>query len=258
MAVGETSLEKMLRVLDEIEDGDGTLTSEDLLTRLHFTRSTLYRYLKVLSAFGLVSSFPGRGYTFGPCIAEMNYKMRLRDLLILASRPVMAELVRETPGIALLCRRYRDKVLCVHQERGATQFASVYERGRARPLTQGAASRIILANMPWRQVAHLFAHDSKAFRDGRLGETATAVRSALKEIRQRGWDVTAGHVMRGVTGIAAPILDHRGAVLGSLGLTVGGVHLLPSEVDALAERVTFCARIVSKAVHGDEPYKNPK
>jgi DNA-binding IclR family transcriptional regulator len=144
----ESSLERMLRVLDAIEESDGQVTSEELLQGLGYTRSTLYRYLKILSAAGLITSLPDAGYTFGPRVAELDYLMRNRDPLIIASRPVMAELVRETPGIALLCRRYRNKVLCVHQERGNVAFTSTYERGRARPLTRGAASRIILAYLP--------------------------------------------------------------------------------------------------------------
>src|SRR6266853_4774367 len=113
---GPSSHERMLRVLDLIEESPSPLTSDDMADRLGFTRSTLYRHLKNLSDAGLVTSFPDVGYALGPRIAELDYKMRSSDPLIIASRPVMAELVEAVPGIALLCRRYRDQVLCVHQE----------------------------------------------------------------------------------------------------------------------------------------------
>lgn len=246
----ETSLERMLRVLDVIEDSDGPVGPEAMLQRLGFTRSTLYRYLKILSAAGLIASLPGTGYTFGPRVAELDYQMRTHDPLITASRPVMAELVRQAPGIALLCRIYRNTVLCVHQERGVTGFASTYERGRARPLTRGAASRIILANLGSRAIGKLYHSEPNAFRDGRLGDTLATVKVNLKEIRQRGWDFTEGQVRRGVTGIGAPVFDQRGVVLGSLSLTVGRGHLSQAELQEIAERVMFCARIVTKAVQG--------
>jgi DNA-binding IclR family transcriptional regulator len=248
MAGTESSLERMLRVLDAIEESDGHVTSDELLQGLGYTRSTLYRYLKILSAAGLITSLPDAGYTFGPRVAELDYLMRNRDPLIIASRPVMAELVRETPGIALLCRRYRDKVLCVHQERGNVGFTSTYERGRARPLTRGAASRIILAYLPTRVIERVYPDDAQAFRSGKLGETLPAVKASLKAMRQKGWDVTEGQIVRGVTGIAAPVFDARDNVLGSLSLTVGRARLPPSEINALAERVVFCARIVTKAI----------
>ena len=252
---GQSSHERMLRVLDLIEESATPLTSDDMVDRLGFTRSTLYRHLKNLSDAGLVTSFPDVGYALGPRVAELDYKMRNSDPLIIASRPVMAELVEAVPGIALLCRRYRDRVLCVHQESRGASFSSTYERGRALPLFRGAASRIILAHLPARNIQRLYESDRRAFAEGRLGKSLDAVKAALKEMRQRGWDITESQVTRGVTGIAAPIFDDRGGVLGSLSLTVGRTRLAEAEIRAIAERVGFCARIVTKALSGEKiPY----
>jgi DNA-binding IclR family transcriptional regulator len=245
---GQSSHERMLRVLDLIEESATPLTSDDMADRLGFTRSTLYRHLKNLSDAGLVTSFPDVGYALGPRIAELDYKMRNSDPLIIASRPVMAELVEARAGIALLCRRYRDQVLCVHQESRNASFASTYERGRALPLSKGAASRIILAHLPARSIQRLYQTDRRAFAEGGMGKSLDAVKANLKAMRQRGWDITESQVTRGVTGLAAPIFDDRGTVLGSLSLTVGRTRLAEGEIQAIAERVTFCARIVTKAL----------
>ena len=253
----ENSLERMLGILDLIEESDGPLTSEAMLKRLKFTRSTLYRYLKTLSDAGLVSSFPNVGYVLGPRIAELDYRMRVADPLITASRPVMTELVSAVPGIALLCRRYRDTVLCVHQEQAGVGFSSTYERGLARPLTAGAASRIILAYLPPRAIAALYRDHAEAFAEGGLGRSLDAAKAALKAIRQRGWDITESQVTRGVTGIAAPIFDERGLIVGSLSLTVGRTRLSETEIKAIAERVVFCARIVSQALRGSAATQIP-
>jgi DNA-binding IclR family transcriptional regulator len=247
----------MLRVLDLIEESPSPLTPDDMADRLGFTRSTLYRHLKTLSDAGLVTSFPDVGYALGPRIAELDYKMRNGDPLIIASRPVMAELVDALPGIALLCRRYRDRVLCVHQESRSAGFASTYERGRALPLFRGAASRIILAHLPARSIQRLYESDRHAFSEGRLGKSVVAVKAVLKDMRQRGWDITESQVTRGVTGIAAPIFDDRNGVLGSLSLTVGRTKLAEAEIRAISERVTFCARIVTKALSGRKTTKIP-
>src|SRR5258708_27545760 len=111
---GQSSHERMLRVLDLIEESATPLTSDDMADRLGFTRSTLYRHLKNLSDAGLVTSFPDAGYVLGPRIAQLDYKMRNGDPLIIASRPVMAELVEAVPGTALLCRAYPHRGLCLH------------------------------------------------------------------------------------------------------------------------------------------------
>src|SRR5262245_1969141 len=240
------SLERMLQVVDLIEANDSPVLPDDLMARLGLTRSTLYRYLKTLSEAGLITSFPGVGFALGPRIAELDFKMRNRDPLIIASRPVMRELVGAIPGIALLCRRYRDTVLCVHQEHGAADVVSTYERGLARPLFQGAASRIILAYLPPRIIQRLHHQDAVN------GVPLTKLRAELKEMRQRGWDLTESQVTRGVTGIAAPIFDNRGRVLGSLSLTIGRTKIAANETARIAERVMFCARIVSSSLKSSQ------
>ncbi len=247
-ANSQSSLKRMISVLDLIEQSSGGLSFDQMLETLKLTRSTLYRYVKILSEAGLVTSLPELGYTLGPRVAELDYRMRSQDPLIVASIPVMSELARTVPGVALLCRRYRDKVLCVHQEGSSEAFSSGYERGRDRPLLQGAASRIILAHMPARAISRLYGERQEEFVQAGLGDTLEKVRAALAQIRQAGWVASEGQVTAGVTGIAAPVFDNRGAVVGSLSITVGKVAMKNEEIAPLAERVKFCAAIVSNAI----------
>lgn len=248
----QNSPERMLAVLDLFEGQSMEWTMEDMAGRLGYTRSTIYRYLKSLTEAGLLTSLPGIGYTLGPRIVELDFAIRSRDPLIVAGRPVMAELVREAPGVALLCRRYRNRVLCVHQEQNAPGFVSTYERGRARSLLRGAASRVILANMqPGAIKRVLEAQEPRELVAAGLGENADDARARLRAIRQRGWDMTSGDVTAGVTGIAAPVFDQNKQVLGSLSLTTGG---RPGDEKAaqIAAQITFCANVLSRAASSRE------
>ena len=247
-----SSLDKMLSVLEFVEDRGRITGMDEMLEGLNLTRSTLYRYVRTLVDFGLLATSPGAGYTLGPRIVELDYKIRARDPVILASQPLMHQLVQAAPGIALLCRRYRDKVLCVHQVSGEVGFVSTYERGRARPLLKGAASLVILANMPTAQIAKLYQQDPRSFAEAGLGETLKAVRSVLRAIRQRGWQASESQVVSGVTGIAAPIFDSGDHVMGSLSLTVGRTDLTPGEVADIAARVVYCAQVVSGALSASD------
>jgi DNA-binding IclR family transcriptional regulator len=243
-----SSLEKMLSVLEFVEERGQVTGMDEMLEGLNLTRSTLYRYVRTLVEFGLLSTSPGAGYTLGPRIVELDYEIRTRDPVILASQPLMHQLVHTVPGIALLCRRYRDKVLCVHQVSGAVGFVSTYERGRARPLLKGAASLVILADMPTAQISKLYHLNPESFAEAGLGDSLKAVRSALRAIRQRGWQASESQVVSGVTGIAAPIFDSSDHVMGSLSLTLGRTGISPAETAEIAARVVYCAQVVSGAL----------
>jgi DNA-binding IclR family transcriptional regulator len=246
------SLERMLSILDLFEGEIAEWTADELSARLGYTRSTLYRYLKVLTDHGFLAVLPDIGYTLGPRIIELDYKIRTRDRLILASIPAMGELVGEIPSIALLCRRYRDKVLCIHQERSTDRFQSNYERGKARPLLRGAASRVILAHMSPTALTRLYQAQAPEFAAAGYGETFEDVREVLKGIRRAGFDVSVGHVTPGVTGVAAPLFDARGTVVGSLSVTLGETNIGPERLKFISDRVCFCARIVTKTLSRDQ------
>lgn len=237
----------MLGVLDLFDEHSTGWSFEQLHQKLGYTRSTLYRYLKALTDAGLLTSLPGMGYTLGPRIIELDYQIRVSDPLIRAARPTMQELVSRFAGVALLCRRYRQKVLCVHQETSTAGVSSNYERGRARPLLRGAASLVILAHLPSHRIASVFSAKPAEFAEAQLGSTLAELKANLKAVRQAGWVATTGQVQAGVTGIAAPLFDARQEVLGSLSLTVSG-SVSPQRTEEIAQQVTFCSRIISKSL----------
>jgi DNA-binding IclR family transcriptional regulator len=243
-----TSLERMIGILDLFEGQQIEWTIEDLHARLGLTRSTLYRYLKVLTDAGLLTSLPDIGYMLGPRIAELDYHMRQFDPLIAASRPVMAQLADQFAGIALLCRRYRDRVLCVHQVQKTVSFQSNYQRGRAQPLLRGAASRIILAYLPANNLRRIYEAQPDVCAIAGLGDSLDAFRARLRQIRQTGWDTTSADVTPNVTGIAAPIFDGRGMILASLSLTIGQPDLPTDRLKLIADQVMFGAGIVTRAM----------
>ncbi|SDG27545.1 IclR family transcriptional regulator [Pelagibacterium luteolum] len=242
------SHERMLSVLDLFDLEHPEWTFDTMYARLGFSRSTLYRYLKTLTDAGFLTTFPGRGYTLGPRVIELDYQIMTTDPLIHVARPVMNELVTGYSCISLLCRRYKQKVLCVHQETSTSQFRSTYERGKARPLLLGAASLAILAYFSTYQLTKLFEEQGEEFRAAGLGDTLPAVRETLKRIRQKGWVHTEGQVTSGVTGVAAPIFDAKEEIIGSLSLTLPETGLANDKVDGIGERVQFCARIISKSL----------
>jgi DNA-binding IclR family transcriptional regulator len=51
-----------------------------------------------------------------------------------------------------------------------------------------------------------------------------------------------------VTGIAAPLFDSKGAIIGSLSVTLGSASLRQPEIEQISERVKLCACIVTQSI----------
>jgi DNA-binding IclR family transcriptional regulator len=219
---------------------------------LGMTVSTAYRYFKSLVDAGLVAADTPRHYTLGPAIIEYDRQMRLRDPLIETAAPVMQELTHAigSGAVILLCRIYRRRVVCVHQETLETdnfyrRFDGSepisYERGQPMPLHRGAPSKAILAYMKGRQVRALYDADSEEWRAAGLGDNWPEVKRTLRIMRNRGMVVTYGEMTVGMQGIAVPVLAGQTGVIGSLSAVVAPDRLT-NPVDDIGRTLAEGAR----------------
>jgi DNA-binding IclR family transcriptional regulator len=199
------SADRVLQILALFTPARPAWTPQEAAEALKVSRASAYRYFGQLEEAGFIEPVPGRRYALGPRIVELDRQIRLADPLVQASADEMVKLARETGGIALLCRLHKDRVLCIHQERGsrAPRFVS-YERGRAMPLHRGATSKVILALLPKKQRDELAARvDAKA----------------LDEIRRERLCVAYGEVDPDACGVAVP-LEEGSRVVGSLSVVL--------------------------------------
>lgn len=214
---GPSSLGRTLAVLDAFTLAAPRWTVDGLTAALGFARSTTYRYVKELCEAGLLAPAGGGGYVLGPRIIELDRLIRRCDPLLAASRDVMRGMLADCGNdVLLLCRLYRDKVLCVHQERAGAAVDISYSRGRPMPLFRGATSKIMLAYLPERQAARLFLEHRQEIAAAGLGEEWREFSALLRALRRRGFCVSHGEVDKGAVGVAAPIFDPDRRLLGSL------------------------------------------
>lgn len=197
-------------------------TAEEMGRALDVSTSTAYRYVKELCAEGFLDPVVGAGYALGPAIIQYDYRLKQSDPLILAARPVMQDLIRQTGQRldAILCRRFRDCVLCIHQENGSEPHPpTTYARGVAMPLFLGATSKVILAHLPAKGMQRLYLENEASIRTALPNATWNAFREQLKQIRAAGYSLTQSEIARGRTGLAAPVF-HEGQVVASISLVM--------------------------------------
>jgi DNA-binding IclR family transcriptional regulator len=216
-------------------------TVENAAGALGVSASSAYRYFAALLDAGLLTAASSNSYTLGPAIIQYDRQIQIADPLLRAAKPVMADIMRFAPSgsTVLLCRIFRETVLCVHQLSAGDRSPQVsYERGRPMPLFRGATSKIILAQLAPRDLRRIYEANPADVAAAGLGKAWDLFRSTMTQMRKAGHAITRAELDAGSVGIAAPILDDGRKVLGSLS------YVIPVAEERIA------ARLASRAMMG--------
>ena len=248
---GPTSADKVLGLLSLFTAEKAVWSPERAARRLRVSLATGYRYFNTLVASGMLEKLDRNQYVLGPAIVELDRKVRAADPVLKLARPVMERLLRHLrePAAVLLCRYYRQKVMCIHQEtnRGggaaSCEPVSSYERGALRPMFRGATSKVILGHLPPRTIVNLWRDHRREIVANGMGPGFEDFKAALRALRREPVNVSSSEVDEGRTGIAAPIFDEAGRVNDSLSIVLlsppagGRVARLSIAVQAAAREI---------------------
>jgi DNA-binding IclR family transcriptional regulator len=252
------SLEKMLSLLDVFTIAAPVWSSDDLIRASGCSRSTCYRYLKVLQNAGLLTPVAQGAYMLGPRIIELDRNVRASDPVYTAGGPPMVKLATRTRLNAMVCILFSDTVMCVREFRHPDAPEDMFARGQRRPLFVGAASKVMLPFLAAHQQRALFAKHRKSIAAAGMGADWADFRVSLAQIRAAGHCITRGEFSPGIVGIAAPLFNGAGHVLGSMGLVFHHSKVAKSEFPKLAKAVMGAASEatgrISSGEHGvDRP-----
>jgi DNA-binding IclR family transcriptional regulator len=218
-----SGLARYMTILRLFDDRKSEWTVPEISTALAVPTSTIYRTIRELVAHGLLEQATESYYRLGAAFVEFDRRVRLTDPLYQAGTSLLQDISLQSrvPCVAVLARLYGDTVMCIADAASAdAEVHTSYERGRPRPLTQGATSKVILAQLTTRRLRRLLANDAFVKSRGSFPLSEIAFREELAMIRRQGFCVTRGEVDKGVVGIAAPVSVPEVALTASVSLVV--------------------------------------
>jgi DNA-binding IclR family transcriptional regulator len=240
------AVERAVDILEALAAARRAMSVVELGTATGLSRPTLYRLLGTLAARGLVrAEREGARYGLGPGLMRLAHAWGTGSDITSAARPVLEALRDESGETAALFLLRDETRLCVAEVVSRHALAISRGIGETEHISQGATGKAMLAFIPAGdpRLARIMATLPQGTDPARL-------RAALARARREGFATSAGEKFAGAVAIAAPVLDHAGAVVGSVGLFGPAVRLPPARVVELAPRVMAAAAAISAELGG--------
>ena len=245
----DSSLARMLSVLDLFSDQRLHWNAEDISEALGVSLPTSYRYVKTLSDAGLLRRGPDAQFTLGPRIVVLDHYIRQADPVLQRGIPFMRELVNQTGFDCVVSGLYGDQLLDTHREYGSMPADLSYGRGRPRPLFLGAAAKVILAGLPPPQLHRLLdSHVAEVAAAG-LPTDWSAFRRYYSQIRKDGHYFSNGELEANLAAIAVPLYQLDGSVIGALSLVTTVQRMAVIDLSKLTPLIQRAAQEISARLH---------
>lgn len=242
---------RIVRLLRHVAETGGAMSVKSIATSLSLPSSTVHRQLHLLARAGLVEHDEvTRTYRAG------REFFRIASLVVRqfdvgpTVRPLL-EALRDDTGETCFFTMYLPaarEATIVEVARSPHPLRYQVDRFTHIPLAWGALGRSILAHLPDDDVAAILANARPAPATGRPPPAAAALRTELARIVRRGVAISRGENISGAVGLAAPVFDARGAVVGSIGLTMPDARFTAEAATRFQELVLASARRLSSGL----------
>ncbi len=219
-----------------------------LSREIGLTKSNVHRLLTTLASRGYVRRIDGNSnYELTSKIWELGVLVRSRMDLVKVSRQAMAALADSTGEAVHLSALDGYEVLYLDKIESRQPIAAYTRVGGRAPAWAVATGKAMLAHTV--SGAGVLASSLERFTPATLANVASLDRE-FATIRVQGYAVNRGEWREGVFGIAAPVWDATGQVVGAIGISGPGTRFKPRQIKPWAAAVVAAAASISRALGG--------
>jgi DNA-binding IclR family transcriptional regulator len=236
-------VQRALRLLRHIADGDPVVTPTRTAKELNINRTTLMRLLTTLEAERMIERrHEGSGYRLGIGMATLMARALFSADIVQVADPILMRLVAQLGLSSHLGIIEGHDVIYVLRRVPNLHLVSNVHIGSRLPAHASNIGRIVLAHLPRERVIELY---SGVTLDPVTEKTVTNLASLLRQIdrdREIGLAWSDSNFEAGISSVAAPIFDHTGRVAG--GINVSGAS---AAFDGTTRRTEISAAIAQAA-----------
>ncbi|GEM_PF-3355197 len=224
-----TANDKLLDILNALGAHGPHLALPELAKLTGLSKATLARVLRVAERRQYVQLIDGDKYTVGLPLLVLGYQALAGSRLRSLAMPLLIRLSEGFDAAANLVVPRWPQVLLLERVIPPRLHATFSPPGRLAPFYATATGKALAAFQAPHLIDDLMNRPRVALTEHTITDAQT-LRTALDEIRQRGWALDKGELRVGVRCIAAPVRDAGGAVVATMGLSSTGVEEITDHV----------------------------
>lgn len=233
LGVGLEALEQLAAAPD--------LGVSELARRLGVAKSTAHRILTTLTLHQLVErSADGQRYRLGQRLHELGEVVAMRNSLREQSLPLLEELRDVTGETVHIAVPSGGEVFYVERLESYQGLRFSSRVGRRMPVHCTSSGKAIAAFNP--EVARVACELGFPSRTGRTIRDQSQFVRCLAETRRRGYAFSIEEAERGLSSVAAPVLDREGVARAAISVAGPTVRVIGDDIAPLAYRVLEAAR----------------
>ncbi len=224
-------LEKGLSVIEAFDDAHPRLTASQAGERCSITRSAARRYLLTLAHMGYVAT-DGKLFWLTPRVLRLGQSYLESARLPRIVQPFLQRVTAGTQEIAYVSVMDGDDVVYIARNGSNRSMNTGVVLGSRVQAQVTAAGMLMLSLRDDAWLENWFTnHELKAYTSYTIA-SKDRLRLELARIKQRGWSISEQQLELTYRGIAVPLIDRRGDVVGALNVTMPIGH--ESSEDAVA------------------------
>ena len=240
------TLDLALRILDHLAGQASPIALTAIAQTFTASKSTVYRHLSALARHGFVRRDVSTGrYAIGVKLMVLGETSRGNFEIVTVARDALLKL-RDTTGQAVsLCTLLDDDLVVLDLMHGRSVVEFSTRPGTRLALHASAHGKIWLAFGPEALIKKVLSAPRPAWTSHTLTDAKT-IASEVQAVSKRGWSTAPNQAVMGVNTLAAPVLDHRGELVGSIAIVGSTQVIAPKPVPAQLGAVIEAARSVSR------------
>jgi len=257
--VGTQSIQRAVQIINLVASYSVEgLRLVDIADMLELSRPTAHRIIQSLVAAGwLMRPQKSRRYLLGHGLFELGLtaapQFKLRELC----QPSLNRIARRTGHIAFLTIRSGRDAISIARSSGRHVELIPLQIGVHRPLGIGAGSLALLMSLPDVEVEQIVL--SNARRLSTFADVNTRMLlECVRVCRLQGFASHDERLLKGVSGVAVPLRDSGGLILGALSISALLPRIQPEDLYEIVAKLRKEALIVQGLLLTDVGYASER